>query len=63
MAGNNYKGNHDRGEVVSENGYEGELEQMECSSEGDDKDDNVGGIKALSWKVRLQIAKTEEVGL
>ncbi len=60
MAGNNYKG---EGEVVLENGYEGELEQTEYRSEGDNKDDNVGEIGALSWKVQPQVAKTEGLGL
>ena len=51
MAGNNYKG---EGEVVLENGYEGELEQTEYRSEGDNKDDNVGEIGALSWNLAVE---------
>ena len=63
MAGSNYKGDHGSGEeVVLENGYEDELEQTECRSEGDDKGDNVGEIGVLSWTVQPQIAKTQMEG-
>ena len=58
MVEQNYQGDR----VVLVDGYVGELEQTEYSSEEDNTDDNVVGIGAPSWKVQPQVAKMEGVG-